>query len=106
MSGLLYKTRSPLNDSMALMLFKALIIPLFDYGCLLYEVVPEYQLKWLQVIQNATGRLILSEQPDARIYQLHKHLHHDSLATRRLKTMVKVPYLCLLVKEPYICMIN
>ena len=98
--GLLYKTRSLFNEQTALMLYKALITPHFDYGCLLYEVAPEYQLKRLQIIQNAAARLILCEQPDMPIYQLHERLHLDTLATRRMKTMVQVTFSCLHAKEP------
>ena len=99
--GLLYKTRTLFDEKTALMLYKALITPHLDYGCLLYEIAPEYQLKRLQVIQNAAARLILSAQPDTPIYQLHERLHLDTLATRRSKTMVKVTYSCLHDKEPH-----
>ena len=98
--GLLYKTRTLFDEKTALMLYKALITPHFDYGCLLYEVAPEYQLKRLQIIQNAAARLILTAQPDTPIYQLHEKLHLDTLATRRSKTMVKVVFSCLHDKEP------
>ncbi len=98
--GLLYKTRVLFNEQTALMLYKALVTPHFDYGCLLYEVAPEYQLKRLQVIQNAAARLILTAEPDIPIYQLHEHLKLDTLATQRSKTMVKVTYSCLHDKEP------
>ncbi len=98
--GLLYKTRALFDEKTALMLYKALITPHFDYGCLLYEIAPEYQLKRLQVIQNAAARLILTAEPDTPIYQLHERLHLDTLATRRSKTMVKVTYSYLQDKEP------
>ena len=98
--GLLYKTRSLFNETTALALYKALITPHFDYGCLLYEIAPEYQLKRLQTVQNAAARLILSERFDAPIYQLHERLHLDTLATRRLKTMVQVTFSCLHTGEP------
>ena len=77
------------------MLYKSLITPHFDYGCLIYEVTPQYQLKRLQVVQNAAARLILLEQPETPIYELHERLHLDTLPTRRCKTMVKVIYGCL-----------
>ncbi len=99
--GLLYKTRTLFDQKTALMLYKALITPHFDYGCLLYEVAPEYQLKRMQVIQNAAARLILTARPETPIYQLHETLHLDTLATRRSKTMVKVTYACLNDKEPH-----
>ena len=73
--GLLYKTRVLFDQNTALMLYKSLITPHFDYGCVLYEVAPAYQLKRLQTIQNAAARLILCAQPDTAIYQLHEHLH-------------------------------
>ena len=82
------------------MLYKSLITPHFDYGCLLYEVAPEYQLKRLQIIQNAAARLVLLAKPETPIYQLHEQLHLDTLATRRSKIMVKVTYSCLHEKEP------
>ena len=98
--GLLYKTRTLFNEKTALMLYKALVTPHLDYGCLLYEVAPEYQLKRLQILQNAAARLILTAEPDTPIYSLHERLHLDTLATRRSKTMVKCTYSCLHDKEP------
>ena len=86
------------------MQYKSLITPHFNYGCLLYEVAPEYQLKRLQIIQNAAAWLILCEQPDTPIYQLHESLHLDTVSTCWSKTMVKIIYTCLHDKEPvYLC---
>ena len=98
--GLLYKNRTLFNEQTALMLYKALITPHFDYGCLIYEVAPEYQLKRLQIIQNAAARLILTAEPDTPLYHLHERLRLDTLATRRSKTMVRVTYSCIHDKEP------
>ena len=98
--GLLYKTRTLFDVSTALMLFKSLITPHFDYGCLIYEVAPQYQLQRLQIVQNAAARLILLEQPDTPIYELHERLHFDTLATRRSKTMVKVTFAVLHDQQP------
>ncbi len=98
--GLLYKTRYLFNEGTALMLYKSLITPHFDYGSILYEVAPQYQLQRLQTIQNAAARLILLEQPDCPIYTLHERLKLDTLATRRSKSMVKVIFNCLHDKEP------
>ncbi len=62
--GLLYKTRWLFNQQTALMLYKSIISPHFDYGSVIYEVAPIYQLSRLQIIQNAAARLILLEEFD------------------------------------------
>ena len=60
-----------------------------------------YQVKCLQVVQNAAARLILLEQPETPIYELHERLHLDTLSTSRCKIMVKVTYGCLKEGVPY-----
>ncbi len=102
--GLLYKTCWLFNEETALMLFKSLITPHFDYGSVLYEVAPQYQLNRLQVVQNAAARLILLADARCPIYELHEKLGLDTLATRRSKSMVKLVYACLYDQEPlYLC---
>ena len=59
---------------------------------MLYEVVLEYQLKRLQVIQNSAAKLILVPEPTGPVYQLHEQLKLDTLATRRCKSMVRILY--------------
>ena len=82
------------------MLYKSLITPHFDFGSIIYEVCPQYQLQRLQVIQKAAARLILLEDQRCPVYQLHERLHLDTVATRRAKSMVKLTYACLLDEEP------
>ena len=98
--NLLYKTRWLFDESTALSLYKALIAPYFDYGSPIYEVAPEYQLKRLQIVQNAAARLILVKEPGLTIYEMHERLKLDTLATRRSKTMVRITYGCIHDKEP------
>ena len=57
--GLLYKTRWLFDQPTAIMLYKSIISPHFDYGSVIYEVAPNNQLSRVQVIQNAAARLIL-----------------------------------------------
>ncbi len=98
--GLLYKSRWLFDEEMALMLFKSLIAPHFDFGSVVYEVSPQYQLSRLQVIQNAVACLILLADPRCPAYELHEKLGLDTLATRRSKSMVKLIYGCLQDQEP------
>ncbi len=88
--GLLYKTRWLFDRETALMLYKSLIIPHFEFGSVIYEISLKYQLQHLQVIQNAAARLILLEDHRCPIYSLHERLQLDTLATRRAKSMVKL----------------
>ena len=90
--GLLYKTHWLFDKDTALMLFKSLITPHFDYGAVLYEVASQKELNRLQIVQNAAARMILLADARCPIYQLHEQLHLDTLATRRCKTMVKITY--------------
>lgn len=98
--GLLYKTKWLFDQATALMLYKSIISPHFDYGSILYEVAPQYQLKRLQIIQNAAARLILQEEADCPIYSLHERLKLDTLATRRSKSMIKITYSCIHNQQP------
>ena len=98
--GLIYKTRWLFDESTALVLFKSLIVPHFDYGSVIYEVALEYQLRRLQINQNAASRLVLLAEPDCPIYRLHERLHLDTLATRRSKAMVKITYACIHDQQP------
>ena len=97
--GLVYKTRWLFDEDTALSLYKVLIAPYHDYGSIIYEAAPEYQLKRLQVIQNESARLILVKLPHTSIYAMHKKLKLDTLTTRREKTMVKTTYSCIHDKE-------
>ena len=102
--SLLYKTRWLFDQNTALMLYKALITPHFNFGSVVYEVAPQNQLQRLQIIQNAAARLILLEDPKCPVYQLHEALKLDTLATRRSKAMVKLTYNCIHDKQPdYLC---
>ena len=78
--GLLYKTRWLFNQPTALMLYKSIISPHFDYGSIIYKVAPQYQLNSLQIIQNAAARLILLEEVGCPVYTLHECLKLDTLA--------------------------
>ena len=89
---LMYKTRWLFDQQTALILNISLITPYFDFGAIVYEVAPEYQLRRLQVIQNSAARLILVTEPTCPVYQLHEQLRLDTLATRRCKCMVRMLY--------------
>ncbi len=95
--GLLYKTRWLFDQQTALTLYKSLITPHFDFGSVIYEVTPKYQLQRLQIVQNAAARLILLADPRCPVYELHENLNLDTLATRRAKSMVKLTYSLLLL---------
>ena len=82
------------------MLYKSIISPHFDYGSVIYEVVPNYQLHRLQIIQNAAARLISLEEFDCPVYSLHERLKLDTLSTRRTKSMIKITYCCLHNQQP------
>ena len=64
------------------------------------EVSPQYQLNRLQTIQHAAARLILLEEYDCPVYELHERLKLDTLATRRAKSMVRITVCCLHNQQP------
>ena len=98
--GVLYKTRWLFDLSTAKMLYRALIVPHFDLRNTVYTVAAQYQLKWLQVIQNAAARLILLADSRASTYELHERLGWDTLATRASKALVRISYACIHTKSP------
>ena len=57
--GIKLTLRHTLDQQTALTLYKSLITPYFDFGSIIYEVAPEYQLRRPQVIQNSAAKLIL-----------------------------------------------
>ena len=98
--GVLYKTRWLFDLNTAKMLYSALIVPHFDLGNTVYSVAAKYQLKRLQVIQNAAARLILLADSRASTYELHEKLGWDTLATRSTKALVRITYACLHTQMP------
>ncbi len=102
--GLLYKTRWLFDLETAKMLYQTLILPHFDFGDVVYSVVPQYQYDRLQKIQNAACRLILLSDPYQSVYQLHEQLGLDTLAMRREKSLIKLTYKCMHeMAPPFLC---
>ena len=59
-TGLLRRIKYCLPNETLKMLYNALVLPLFDYGNIIYSTADHTHLKRLQVLQNKGARLILN----------------------------------------------
>ena len=82
---MLDKLRHVLTKATKLTLYKTLIIPLFDYGHILYEGISQIDSSSLQKLQNSGLRRILNCDPRTHIVEMHQNLNLDELNVRRRK---------------------
>ena len=90
---LLSRLRHTINSSNLKIVYNALILPIFDYGDVLYGTASSKYIDSLQKLQNRACRIILGVSPYSHmpVRELHARLGWKSLETRRcyhLNTMV------------------
>ena len=106
--GSLSRSRKFVNAETSLMLYKSLIVSLFDYCDTVYQVMLAKDLAHLQVLQNKACRIILKQNRFSHAADLHSTLDLPFLSQRReLHTLVMIhkilndkapPYLTRMVK--------
>ena len=80
---LLNKIRPYLTESASINLYKAMILPYFDYADVIYDGATNTHLKKLQNIQNRALRLCLKERQALSISDLHNKCKLGTLQNRR-----------------------
>ncbi len=83
--GVLGKSRFFLSQELALYLYKQLILPLLDYGDVLYDGTSQKNSHVIQKLQNAAFRRILKAPKLTPTQCLHDDLGMDRLHIRREK---------------------
>ena len=84
--GLLARLSHSINFPNLKIIYNALILPIFDYGDLIYSTACVKHTTRLQKLQNRACRILLGINPYSHfsIVELHKRVKLKSLSTRRL----------------------
>lgn len=90
--SILSRIRSAITQSTALMLYKSMILTLFDYGSLFYRGVNISLINKLQVYQNKAIRIICLLPKRQNTDDLHKNLNLLFLEERRNLQMLLMAF--------------
>ena len=80
---MLKRIRKCMDKDTALMLYKALVVPLLDYSDIIYMTATLEQLNHLQKLQNTACRIILLAEARTHITDMHESLGLTRLVERR-----------------------
>ena len=85
MVGFLGRLRRSLNESLVNSVYKALILPYFDYGDIIYGSAYNKYVDKLQKLQNRAARIILRVKPESSVStaEMHNALGWKFLEKRR-----------------------
>ena len=76
------KIRNDITESTAILVYKATILPLFDYNDIIYSLLTVQQLNKLQCVQNRALRIVFKGRT-LSVDEMHLTARVDRLATRR-----------------------
>ena len=94
--GLLRRLRHCLTFSIADMLYKTMILPIFDYCDTVWGTCGATKQRQLQILQNRAARVVLQRrQRDISIVNLHQTLNWKYLADRRFEHTCIMVFKCL-----------
>ena len=82
---LLGRLKYTLDHDTLLMLYKSLILPIFDFADVIYHGLNQAEAEELQQLQNTACRSILHTDMYAYIVDMHEKLKLDTLHQRRCK---------------------
>ncbi len=91
---MLAKMCSITNEKMCLYLYKSLILPLFDYGDVIYDSLYQNDSEKLQKLENAALRIIYRQPRDTPIVELHSMGDIVRLENRRHTHVCHQMYKC------------
>lgn len=80
-----------ISEKTAIMLYKALILPIFDYNDIIYCLLTKQQQAKLQRTQNRALRTIFRGK-NLSTKEMHKQASIDDLETRRMKHLLALMY--------------
>ena len=81
--GVIKKTRMCMDERIATVLYKSIILPILDYGDIVYMTANLGILNKLQQIQNVCCRIILRRNKRASVTEMHRELKLMKLGDRR-----------------------
>ena len=81
--GLIKHSRKFLGEKCSLILYKSLVLPVIDYGDLLYWKSSAYKLSALQILQNKFCRILLRTGIETSTADLHNSLRLMKLDCRQ-----------------------
>ena len=86
MVGFLGRLRRSWSESVLNLIYRYLILPLFDYGDIIYSSTFKKHTDKLQKLQNRAGRIILKVKPEhhVSVSEMHNALNWQLLDKRRL----------------------
>ena len=90
--SILRKVRPLLNKGAALQVYKSMILPLVEYGDVLYGGAKNQVLKKLQVIQNKSLKLALGLPKRTPTIQIHQTCGIHMLSERRRRSVLRQAY--------------
>lgn len=83
--GALKRVRPFVTQAVAVQIYKALILPYFDYCSAVWDGLSNRLADKVQKLQNRAARVILRASYDTRSSDLRNRLRWDSLCVRRIK---------------------
>ena len=94
MVGFLGRLRHSLNESVVNSIYKALIIPYFDYGDAIYGSACKTYIEKLQKVQNRAARIILKVKKESHVSvsEMHNALGWQFLDNRRNHNSIVLMY--------------
>ena len=90
---MLAKIRNLIDQQTALYIYKSMIMPIFDYGDIIYEGGTKNKLLKLQRIQNRGLKICLSIKERIRTVTLHQQASVPQLSVRRCSNLKKYMFL-------------
>ena len=83
-----------INECNLKLIYRTIILPLFDYADVVFDSSPQKYTDQLQKLQNRAGRIILGIDPYKHIsnHAIHQTLNWESLKSRRVKHTLSLAY--------------
>lgn len=98
--GFLFRNRASFTYAAKLALVKMTIIPMFDFGDVIYRTAPNFLLKKLDVIYHSVIRFVTNAPYNTHHCELYALVGWPSLTMRRLTHWYQLIYKSLLGKVP------
>ncbi len=87
--------RSIASEHLCLYLYKSLMVPLFDYGDVIYDCLYQQDSDKLQKLQNAALRIIYRQPGDTPVVEMHRRGNIMCLEDRRHLHVCHQTYKCI-----------
>ncbi len=102
--GMLGRIRTFISKSTAITLYKSLLLPVIEYGDLIYGIANATNLERLQKLQNSAMRIILLAPKTTHINAMLTELNFLNLSERRMFHLATLLFKCVNNMAPsYLC---